>query len=68
MKEVGLPSLDTQNRYLKNTFLEFISDIGVKNMALFEVSYFTRNIHETKTVTSRLCYIEHLIFLQINIV
>ena len=37
-------------------------------MALFEVSYFTRNIHETKTVTSRWCYIEHLIFLQINIV
>ena len=37
---------------LSNTSLDYISDIGVKNMALLEVSYFTRNIYETKTVTS----------------
>ena len=36
--------------------------------ALLEVSYFARNIFETETVTSGLCYIEDLIFLQNNIV
>ena len=36
--------------------------------ALLEVSYFAKNIFETETVTSELCYIEDLIFLQNNIV
>ena len=33
-----------------------------------EVSYFARNIYETETVTSVLCYIEDLIFRENNIV
>ena len=33
-----------------------------------KVGYFARNIYETETVTSELCYIEDLIFLEYNIV
>ena len=33
-------------------------------MILLEVSYFARNIYETETVTSGLCYTEYLIFLK----
>ena len=33
-----------------------------------ERSYFARNIYETETVTSGLCYIEDLIFLEGNMV
>ena len=37
-------------------------------MSMLAVSYFARKIYETETVTSGLCYIEDLIFLQNNIV
>ena len=30
----------------------------------FEVTYFARNTYEAETVTSELCYIEDLIFLE----
>ena len=40
----------------------------LKNRSFLEVSYFARNIHETETVTSRLCHIEDLIFLENDIV
>ena len=36
--------------------------------ALVKVDYFARNIYETETVTSGLCYIEELIFLENNVV
>ena len=39
-----------------------------RKKVLLEVSYFARNIYETKTLISRLCYIEDLIFLENNIV
>ena len=39
-----------------------------KKYVLLEVSYFTRNIYEMEAVTSGLCYIEDLIFLENNIV
>ena len=35
---------------------------------MLAVSYFARKIYEAETVTSGLCYIEDLIFLQNNIV
>ena len=39
-----------------------------KKQVLLEVSYFARNIYEREAVTSGLCYIENLIFLENNIV
>ena len=39
-----------------------------KRLVLLEVSYFDRNIYKTETVTSGLCYIEDLRFLENNIV
>ena len=33
-----------------------------------EVSYFARNIYETETVTSGLCYIKSLIFLENKVI
>ena len=47
---------------LSNASLDFISDMK------FYFSYFARNIYETETVTSGLCYIEDLIFLENNMV
>ena len=40
----------------------------LKKYVLLEVSYLARNIYEMETVTSELCYIEDLIFLETNIV
>ena len=37
-----------------------------KKEVLFEVSYFARNMYETEAVTSGLCYIEIIIFLENN--
>ena len=39
-----------------------------KKQVLLEVSYFARNIYETDTITSGLCYIKGLIFLEDSIV
>ena len=39
-----------------------------KKQSLLEVSYFARHIYETETVTSGLCYIKDLMFLENNIV
>ena len=38
-----------------------------KKCVLLEVSYFARSIYETEAVTSGLCYIGDLIFLESNI-
>ena len=40
---------------------------ALKKYVLLEVSSFARNIYETETVTSGLCEIEDLIFLENNI-
>ena len=47
-----------------------LQECSLKNRSIgpFGVSYFTRNIYETETVTSGLCYIKDLIFLENNIV
>ena len=45
-----------------------LQECSLKKKVLLEVSYFTRNLYETETVTSGLCYIENLIFLENNIV
>ena len=37
-------------------------------MSMLAVTYFARKINETETVTSGLCYIEDLIFLENSIV
>ena len=39
-----------------------------KKKDLLELSYFVRNIYQTETVTSGLCYIEDLIFLDNKVV
>ena len=39
-----------------------------KKWVLLKVRYFTRNIYETETVTSGLCCIKDLMFLENNIV
>ena len=41
---------------------------ALKKYVLLEVSSFARNIYETETVTSGLCEIQDLIFLENNIV
>ena len=41
---------------------------SLKKKGLLELSYFVRNIYQTETVTSGLCYIEDLIFLDNKVV
>ena len=43
-----------------------LQEYSLKNRSFQEVSYFARNMYETEAVTSRLCYIEYLIFLWIS--
>ena len=45
-----------------------ISGMFFKKKILLEISYFARNIYEVEAVTSGLCYIEDLIFLEDNVV
>ena len=44
------------------------SEILFKKLVLLDLSYFARNVYETETVTSGLCYIEDLIFLENKVV
>ena len=54
--------------YRKQSKESSTSGMLFKKYVHLEVSYFARNMCETETVTSGLCYIEYLIFLENNIV
>ena len=45
-----------------------LQECSLKNRSSWKVSHFTKNIYKMETVTSGLCYIEDLIFLENNIV
>ena len=49
---------------IKQRIFDFRNTVK-KKQVLLEVSYFARNVYETKTVTLGLCYIEDLIFMKI---
>ena len=54
--------------YQKQNKESSTSGMLFKKYVHLEVSCFARNMYETKTATSGLCYIEYLIFLENNIV
>ena len=45
-----------------------LQECSLKNRPSWKVSQFAKNIYKMETVTSGLCYIEDLIFLENNIV
>ena len=53
--------------YIKQNRESSTSGMLFKSLAISEVRCFARNIYKAETVTSGLCYIEGLIFLENNI-
>ena len=45
-----------------------LQECSLKNRSSWKVSHFAKNVYKMETVTSGLCYIEDLIFLENNIV
>ena len=52
----------------KTTYICGIQGIRVKKHVHLEISYSARSIHKIERVTSGLCYLEDLIFLENDIV
>ena len=57
--------IDNVGNKIKNLLPQ---EYSLKIRSFWKISYLIRNVYETKTVTSGLCYIEDLISFQNNIV